>query len=202
VLDNGTLQIGPVAFGVAGGRIAAAGSAADGEGAINANVWAEARQVRLEQLPWLAGKARVSGPMDATLVLSGRGDSVAAVMASASGRLEARMPEGRISALADAKMALDGGRFVALKIFGDRELRILGAAADVDFRNGVGSVRRLSLDTEGNRLEGSGSLDLRTEQLDLLLKPQPKDPGLFTLRGELGIRGPLLQPAMSLKRSG
>jgi uncharacterized protein involved in outer membrane biogenesis len=200
-LEGGTLQVKPLSFGLAGGRVTTSLQAEDGDGSLSVRARADLDDVRLEQLPWLAQRVRIAGPLDGKLALSGRGDSMTALMADMSGRLDARLESGRLSRMADAKMALDGGRILAATFGRDRDIDILGGTAGIEFQKGLGRVDALSLETERTRLEGSGRIDLRSETLDLLLTPHPKDPTLFSMSGAFAVTGPLRKPGFTLRRA-
>ncbi len=43
-------------------------------------------------------------------------------------------------------------------------------------------------------------MDLREETIDVLLTPQPKKPGLFSLESSIRVRGPIHGPEISLER--
>ena len=45
------------------------------------------------------------------------------------------------------------------------------------------------LDTEQTHTEGVGTVNLKDEQFELLLTPQPKHPGIFTLHSSIRIDG-------------
>jgi uncharacterized protein involved in outer membrane biogenesis len=108
---------------------------------------------------------------------------------------------GRISNLLDAKLALDLGKILRLSIGGDRAIDVRCAAIAFDFSNGLGKSRAIVLETELTRIDGSGTLNLRDETLDVLLDPTQKKPGLFALNSAIRVHGPLKHPVFSLDRN-
>jgi uncharacterized protein involved in outer membrane biogenesis len=55
------------------------------------------------------------------------------------------------------------------------------------------------IDTEPVRVEGSGSIDLRDETLDMQLQGKPKHFQLVRLRAPITLKGPWQHPALGLK---
>jgi len=122
---------------------------------------------------------------------SGRGKSFAAMAGSATGTLAAVVDGGSISNLVDAKLALNLGKVLGLRIRGDRPIPLHCAAAAFDFRNGIGKSQALVLETAETHTDGTGVVDLRNETFELLLTPQPKKPGLFSLKSSIRVQGAL-----------
>ena len=125
----------------------------------------------------------------AQLKISGRGKSLAAMVASANGTLIAIVDGGSISNLVDAKLGLNLGKVLGLRFGGDRAIALHCGASAFDFRNGVGKSQALVLETEQTHTDGAGTIDLREQNFELLLTPQPKKPGLFTLNSSIRVQG-------------
>jgi AsmA family protein len=86
---------------------------------------------------------------------------------------------------------------------GDRAIGIRDAMLAIEFRDGVGKVRTLRLDTDQSHTEGIGVIDLRTELLDILLQPQRKQASILALPSAIRLHGSLRRPEVSLvRRSG
>ena len=66
--------------------------------------------------------------------------------------------------------------------------------------NGMASSKELLVDTKKVTIAGVGTLDLGTEQLDVLLTPQPKDPTLLSLGHPVRVSGPVANPNVSAER--
>jgi AsmA family protein len=189
-LTDGVLELKPIDLGAAGGRLSGSVTC-DGRGqAPSARAAIEIRNIQLEKLvPSLSAKARSTGAIRGQIRLAGQGNSIAAIFGNATGSLAARMEGGRISNLADAKLGLDGGKVLSLLLRGDRDIAIHCGAVAFDFRSGVGKSETIVLDTEQTHVDGTGTIDLREERLDLLLTPQPKKPGLFTRLASIRMHG-------------
>ncbi|HZE91566.1 MAG TPA: AsmA family protein [Rhizobacter sp.] len=191
-LDDGVLDITPLTLGLADGH--AEGSlvidAREGLPAVRTKL--EWRDLDLDQLlPELPEKTQMAGKVQGQARLSGRGDSLAAVLGSAVGSLGVSLRDANISNKLDAKMGLNGGKLLRALVSSERQVALRCASLTLDFRNGIGKSRRLLIDTEETHIEGSGSLNLKDETFDLLLLPQPKQPGLLSLRKSIRVKGTL-----------
>jgi uncharacterized protein involved in outer membrane biogenesis len=110
------------------------------------------------------------------------------------------MDRGSISNLADAKLGLNIGKAIGLRIRGDQEIAINCGAIAFDFRNGKGKSQVMLLDTEQTHVEGAATVDLGKEELVMVLNPRPKKPGLFTLNGSVVVQGSFKHPRVSVDR--
>lgn len=194
-LRGGVLLLEPVSLGVAGGSLA-------GRIRIDANAEPaviqtrlDARAVQLNQLfPTVkntqSSLGRISGQFD----LTGRGDSVAQMLGSASGDVAVLTGKGQISNILLEFMGLDGGEIIKFLVRGDRNVQLRCAAAAFDVKQGLMTSRAIVLDTSDTLIQGQGQISLANETLDLLLKPQPKDRSILSLRSPLRITGTFASP--------
>ena len=200
VLDNGTLELKALDLGIAGGRVVGTLVLDARRDAPSGRANLELRDVRLERLlAATEGRARSTGGIQGRLELAGRGASVAAMLAHATGSLSVHLNGGSISNMTDAKLALNIGKKLGLALRGDRQIAIHCAAAAFDIRNGVATAKTMALDTEQTHTEGRGAVDLRNERLDLLFTPQPKRPGLFIKRASIRVHGSLRDADVALQ---
>ena len=198
-LSDGILALNPLKVGVAGGLVAGVVTLDGKQKPLSANAKLDFKDVELEQLLGRLRKgAKSAGPLQGHIDLKGRGDTVAALMASASGSAEFAMQSGGISNLLDAKIGLNGGKILRLMLTGDRAIGINNANASFDFKKGRGQSTAILLDTDQTRTEGSGIVDLRDETVDVLLTPHPKKPGLLSLHRTIRVHGPIRQPRFTL----
>lgn len=189
-LNAGVLQLEPISLGIAGGSVA-------GNIRIDSNVMPAAFNTKLDvralQLNQLfpavestkTGLGKISGQFD----LKGRGNSVAQMLGSASGDVAILMGKGEISNILLEYMGLDGGEVIKFLLSGDRTVRLRCAAAAFDVKQGLMSSRAIVLDTSDTLITGEGQISLANETLDILLKPQPKDVSILSLRSPLRIGG-------------
>ena len=190
-LKEGVLVLDPLDFGFAGGDIVATITLDARSNPIAAKAALDLRRVRLGQLfPTLETLRNTStGSLGQQIRLSGRGNSVADMLATSNGTIIAGMAGGRVSELGVWLINLHGGELIPLLFGGDRPTQIRCGAVGIDVKNGLGTVQLLVLDTDESRIDGSGTINLATEQFDITLDPRPKRPGILSLRGPVHIYG-------------
>jgi AsmA family protein len=81
-----------------------------------------------------------------------------------------------------------------VKLKGDQPIEIRCAIADFAVKDGMAQTNAFVFDTAVTNVTGSGSINLKTEEMDLTLRPQPKDSGIGSLRTPLHIRGTFSEP--------
>ena len=189
-LHAGVLVLEPISLGVAGGSVA-------GTIRIDANQSPAAITTRLDvralQLNRLfpavkttkTGLGKISGQFD----LKGSGNSVAQMLGSASGDAAVLMGKGEISNILLEFMGLDGGEVIKFLLRGDNNVQLRCAAAAFDLNKGLMTSRAIVLDTSDTVVTGQGQISLTHETIDIVLKPQPKDMSILSLRSPLKIGG-------------
>ena len=194
-LKNGVMQLDPMALGVAGGSLA-------GRITIDVNVVPavydtrfDLRAVQLNQLfPTIQTTKSGLGKISGQVALKGRGNSMAQMLGSASGDVAVLMGKGEISNILLEFMGLDGGEVIKFLLRGDRNVQLRCAAAAFDVKQGLMSSKVIVLDTTDTVINGSGQINLANETLDILLKPEPKDVSILSLRSPLKIGGTFAAP--------
>jgi hypothetical protein len=91
-------------------------------------------------------------------------------------------------------VALDLWDAARVKLRGDQEIDIRCVIADFGVKGGVAHTNAFVFDTAVVNIAGSGTINLKTEAMDMKLKPEPKDRGFGSLRTPLHIRGTFGQP--------
>ena len=81
-----------------------------------------------------------------------------------------------------------------IKLRGDKDIDIRCAIADFGVKAGVMQANAIVFDTGVVNVQGRGSINLKTEEMDLTLKPQPKDGSVASLNSPLYIRGTFGKP--------
>lgn len=135
----------------------------------------------LDKLPKLAEGGRVSGGLtDVTLTLDGKGNSVAAIMASANGILFANTGPTIINNDAAGIVGAD----LVMSLFDhlnplssvDNRATVECAAVRFPIVNGVASNDSgIGVLTAKLGILGGGTVDLRTEKIDIGVKPKPRE---------------------------
>ena len=189
-LNAGVLQLEPISLGVAGGSVAGIIRIDSTVSPASINTKLDVRSLQLNQLfPTVettkTGFGKISGQFD----LKGRGNSLAQMLGSASGDVAVVMGRGEISNILLEFMGLDGGEVIKFLLRGDQTVQLRCAAAAFDVKQGLMSSRAIVLDTSDTVITGQGQISLANETLDILLKPQPKDMSILSLRSPLRIGG-------------
>jgi len=104
------------------------------------------------------------------------------------------MGSGKISNLVLELAGLDVAETLKFLVGKDKTVPVRCAYTDLTVDDGVAKTRSLALDTTDTVIVGSGTIDLSDEQLDLELKPRPKDVSPISLRGPLEVRGTFKHP--------
>jgi uncharacterized protein involved in outer membrane biogenesis len=192
-LRDGVLSVTPLDLGLAGGHLRGEVALDARQGPPALRVDLKGRGMRVEQLAARYPGANARGTLDLHAQLRARGVSPAALFGSLSGPLHVALSQGSISNLLDAKLGLNGGRVLWLKLAGDREIALRCGALDMNFSDGVGRAHSLVLDSEQTRVNGSATLDLRNERFEVLLRPQPKQGRVFALGSAIHASGSFRQ---------
>lgn len=132
--------------------------------------------LRLQDLwPTLRHQPGVQWPaLHGRVDLRGSGPSIAAWLASATGRVDLSLAGGSLSRRLDARLGLNAGGMLRALFSGDQPVPIRCGALSIAFANGQGRTRQLVLQTERTHVEGEGSLRLGEETWALVLTPQPQ----------------------------
>jgi uncharacterized protein involved in outer membrane biogenesis len=77
---------------------------------------------------------------------------------------------------------------------GDEEIDIRCVIADFGVKGGLMQANAIVFDTKVVNVGGSGTVNLKNEQMDLTFRPQPKDRSLASLKSPLYVRGTFGQP--------
>src|SRR5690606_14899376 len=102
--------------------------------------------------------------------------------------------DGAISRGLTEIAGLNVANYVVTKLFGDDEVVINCAAADMALDHGVMTPRLAVFDTENVLVEGSGTVDFGKESLDLDIRPHSKGIRIISLRSPLYVRGSFADP--------
>jgi len=167
LLKDGNLEIKPFKFSIGGGK-------ADVRFALRT------QEKPLEigpMLDKLGYQRSVEGNLDAALNLDGSGNSVAALMAGLNGTIRIAMIDGRAASeyLELLEKYLGSGILNMLNPFQEkREYTPINCFVNnIEIKDGLADVKLL-LDTDQTSIFGLGDVNLKTERLNLGIKPTPK----------------------------
>lgn len=195
VLNDGLLTLEPLRFGVAGGTLDAHMRLDGGKTPMQSRVDLKARSFKLKQLvPSFAPMQTSLGELNGDAALSGTGNSVASILGGANGEMKLLINDGRISKGLMEIAGLNVGNYVVAKLFGDDDVKINCAAADVGITKGLAQPRVFVFDTENAIINVDGTANFATEQLDLDVIPESKGMRIFSLRSPLYVEGTFKNP--------
>ncbi len=193
---GGRLNVAPLSVAMPGGTLvaslAASGAPADPDLAVSLDGQGMAAGPLLVQL---GQPPLVTGSVDVHVRLSGRGGSPHAAASVASGEMGLAVVGGQIdTGIATGPLGplLPQLGVSASQAAGRAALRCLAVAADV--RGGQGHVGTLVLDSAMLFADGGGELSLRTEQVDLRIKPALRLPPVNGIQIPVRVSGPILHP--------
>jgi hypothetical protein len=70
----------------------------------------------------------------------------------------------------------------------------------IELNEGLAEIEDLLLDTQRITIAASGILDLKTEELNVIIAPRPKRASLVSLANPVRIEGTLTEPEVSVTR--
>ena len=200
VLKDGELNLEPLRFGVAGGKLNAQIRLNGRDTPLQGRAKLTARNFKLKQLfPTFEPMKTSFGELNGDATIAGTGNSVAKLLGTANGDLKMIINDGAISRSLMEIAGLNVGNYVVGKIFGDEDVKINCAAADFGIKNGLASTRLFVFDTENAILYVDGTANFATEQLDLKITPESKGLRLFSLRSPLYVRGTFANPSAGVQ---
>ena len=194
-VDDAVLRLDPLNFKVAGGEINSHIRLDARKDTIASSAKIQARGLNLPKLfPGVEITEDSAGRVGGSLDLSGKGNSVARMLATSNGDVELMMGTGKISNLLMEYAGLDIAESLKFLLTKDKTIPIRCAFGDFKVANGVMETRALAFDTTDTAILGEGTLDLRDERIDMRLRPRPKDHSLVALRAPLLLTGTFKDP--------
>jgi AsmA protein len=200
-LRDSVLRLDPLNFGLAGGQLAAVISLDGRAQPIQATARVMVKKVLINKLfPTLALSRSGRGQLNGEFDLSGHGNSVAGMLASADGKAELVVVGGEVSKLMMEKAGLHVWEILQLNLTGDRQVKLRCAVADFALKNGKMQAEALIFDTQVTTLIGSGSIDLAQERLDLNFNQKTKNTSPLALRSPIYVRGSFARPQVGVDK--
>ncbi len=139
---------------------------------------------------------------DLAVKLSGKGPSVHDIAATLSGQSEMAASDGTIGTRTFELVATDLAQVLIPKGSNRHETKLACFLSRFDYANGIGTSRAFAFETSDIITTGTGGLNLRSETMDMLLQPKPRDPSLISLSTPIRISGRLDNPGISLDNMG
>ena len=195
LLEDGRLRLAPLKFGMAGGELHADIQLDGANTPLRGQAQLRARHFKLKQLaPDFAPMQTSLGELNGDADLRGHGNSVAALLGSADGTVRLVVNDGTVSRGLMEIAGLNVGNYVMGRLFGDEEVRINCAVADLALEEGLMTTPLFVLDTENALIRIDGTVNFASEELDLDINPDSKGMRIISLRSPLYVRGSFKEP--------
>lgn len=200
-MKDGVLSLTPLNFGVAGGNLVSTIKLDGRDKNIKAEMKMSARRLKLKELfPSVESMQASLGEVDGDALLSGTGNSVAALLASSDGEVKMVIDQGTVSKLLLETIGLNVGSIILTRLFGDRQVKLNCLVSDFKVADGLMQTRIFVVDTEEALLQVAGEIDLAREQLDLTIRPASKELRLMSLRAPIYVTGNFKNPEVEIDK--
>jgi hypothetical protein len=204
-LQNGRLVLGPITGSIAGSqgsfKLITDTSSVPATGAVSIDIegfdlgaFLKAEGITTE----------VEGKLDLSAELQGEGDDFREVLGNSTGTVTLVGGKGKAP---KQLMRIWGGDltravFGLLPLSDEPTTELNCIVMPFTVTDGQASMPAFLVDSTEVTVVGQADLDLKTEQIDALLKPGPKDPSLLSLALPLRIKGTLGTPDVGVTESG
>jgi AsmA family protein len=195
-VQDGVLAFEPLSFAVGQGQIVLNIKLDGQQEPVHSVASIDFRKVDLSRLMQSTGMFKGAGTIGGKASIDTTGNSLAQMLGRGNGDLKLFMSGGDLSALLVDLAGLDFGNGVlsALGIPSRAKLRCL--VTDFELKQGLLDTRTFIFDTTEANVTGSGSVNLRDEQIDYKLKTEPKHFNIGSLPAPILVRGPLKKPSI------
>jgi uncharacterized protein involved in outer membrane biogenesis len=198
-LQGGVLNLKPLAFGFTQGKLAGSLKIDARKQVPVTSIDARITDVHAENFI-KGGDKPIQGVLEARAVLTGSGNSAHAVASTADGTFTAVVPRGGMRHSLAEWMGVDVLNALSLNLSGDTgNTQLRCAVAQFGARDGVLTAQGFVLDTDPVRVDGSGSINLRDETLDLKLQGKPKNFQFVRVRAPITVKGAMSHPALGVE---
>jgi hypothetical protein len=199
-LDHGVLTADPVSFSLPHGDLTAHVRLDARRDTPLTDVDARVVNLRMEDFLHNAGPPALEGLIEARAKLHGAGGSVHDAASSADGSLTVVAPHGEIRQALAELLGIDVIKGLGLYLAKDQsQTGVRCAVADFQATHGVLTARNLVLDTDPVLATGKGTVDMRTETINLVLQGHPKKFQLIHLDAPITINGQIRSPRIGVK---
>src|SRR5476649_765649 len=197
-VEDGVLNLKPLAFGFTQGKLSGSIRIDARKDVPISTVDARITDIHAEN--FIKGSDKpLQGILEARAVLTGRGNSVHAVASNASGTFTAVVPSGGMRHSLAEWTGVDVLTALSLNLSNDNSnTNLRCAVANFTAQDGVMTAQPFVIDTDPVRVDGSGTINLRDETLDLKLQGKPKSFQLMRLRTPITVKGSLAHPAIGV----
>ncbi len=198
-MQDAVLTLDPLEFGTAGGKLAGVIKLDGRQETIRSEARIKVQNLKLAKLfPTVKVTQASVGDLNGAIELKGTGNSVARMLGSANGTIGLFMEGGEVSELVMQMAAINLWGIAKVKLQGDKQVPIRCVVGDFGVKDGLMQTNALVFDTAVVNVSGSGTINLKNEELDLTLRPEPKEASVASLRSPLYVRGTFSDPDPSV----
>jgi uncharacterized protein involved in outer membrane biogenesis len=199
VMKDSVLSVEPLDFGIAGGRLVGPVRMDGTQEPMDSSIVLRVDKLQLAKLFPTVKEAQASlGNLGGAIDLKGKGSSVKEMLGTSNGKIALYMNGGRISRTLMEIVALDLWDVAKLKLRGDQTtVEIRCAIADLDVKDGIANINAMIIDTGVVNVQAGGWVNLKTEEMNLVIEPKPKDKSVASLNSPIHVRGTFSQPRVA-----
>lgn len=158
-------------------------------------------KLKLEQfVTGLGTPSALEGDLLARAKLHGTGNSVHQAASTSDGSFVVVVPQGQIRQSFAELLGINIARAFLLDKRQQTDVRC--AVAEFAAKDGILTLNQFVLDTDVVRVSGEGSINMKTETMDLRVTGHPKQFRLLRVRGPITISGPMGRPQVGLDAKG
>ena len=204
VMSNGLLHLDPLDLRVGEGHITGRIEVDGQQSPVRADLALQMQRLSVARLlnrldVDVATFGTLSGQARGGASVGGQGLSIKEILANSDGDVLLMMEGGQIDRTIVAGLGLD-----LLRLFGSfigatpENVPLNCTLANLEVRQGMVTTRPLIIDTEIARLGGEGTVDLKSEAIDISLTAEPKKTPLLTNLTGISITGTLAEPQLNV----
>jgi uncharacterized protein involved in outer membrane biogenesis len=198
-VQDGVLNLKPLAFSFTQGKLSGS-LKIDGRKDIPvSSVDARITDLKAENFIKASDKP-IQGLLEARAVVTGAGKSVHGAASNANGTFTAVVPSGGMRRSLAEWTGVDVLTALSLNLAGNNSnTNLRCAVAGFQVKDGVMASQQFVIDTDPVRVDGSGTINLRDETINLQLQGKPKNFQLVRLRAPITVTGSLAHPELGVK---
>ncbi|MDB5438159.1 MAG: AsmA family protein, partial [Caulobacteraceae bacterium] len=196
-LKDGVLTANPLTFSLPQGTIAGKIrlDASKATPVTNADLTVSGARIQDFVTLQSAGRPAIEGGLAGHVVVVGSGNSVHKAVSTADGTVIIAIPSGQMRQAFAELLGINAGRGLLLLLSNNPDgTPVRCAVAQFDVKGGVMQARQIVFDTGVVVANGSGTINLGSETMDLRLEGKSKQPRILRVMAPITLKGPLVAP--------
>jgi AsmA family protein len=192
---NGNVSVRPFSFGIGGGQIVGSVELQPTGQQVQATAEVNFERVALSKLMSATHTLQGAGTINGSASIRGTGDSVAAILGHADGKVTFGMTGGDLSGLLVDLSGLEFGNAL-LSALGmpNKKTPIECMVADFDLRRGLLTSSALLADTGDAIVRAGAQVSLYNQAMRIVIRTEPKHLSVASLPGPVEVAGTLKHP--------